>query len=309
MSVRAECGEDVPYISKSHAVKLIENVPFGVAGVGYVAGRETNRFRRLMLDIYEPQGCFDGLRPALVLAFGGAYQRGTRKDDQVKDDRGQNTAIAEYCREFAKRGYVCFSIDYRLMPEAPDPGFTPVNLPDVVFNVDRANIVRGLLGLEPCTQQMMSEAVEAATDDMVMAVSYVRSRWRDLTIDPNCIAVGGFSAGAANAINAVYCEKVKAVAVLAISGRLSIESARRYIQRSADHAPLFMTFGEHDLPGTLQDLEAKRDYFAEIELPHAVVTVSGAGHFYPINSRVNVGGQNSTLEAEMARFLKRYLGK
>jgi hypothetical protein len=45
------------------------------------------------------------------------------------------------------------------MPEAPDPGITPTWIAGTSINVDRANFVRDLLGLHPCTQQMMIDEI------------------------------------------------------------------------------------------------------------------------------------------------------
>lgn len=65
----------------------------------------------LFLDIYEPSGDAVSHRPTIVLGFGGSFIAGTRKD------------IAELCNDYAKRGFVAVSIDYRLydLPLFPFP--------------------------------------------------------------------------------------------------------------------------------------------------------------------------------------------
>jgi acetyl esterase/lipase len=295
------------YLEKVFDVLVTEGVKFGVGAIDWSPARGATRFRPLLLDVYEPDERPTSLRPALVLAFGGAFQRGTRKDDVVGEPPHRNTAISEYCRQFARRGYVCFAIDYRLMPEAPDPGTTPTWIAGATINVDRANFVRDLLGLEPCTPQMMIETVEAATDDITAAVSFVRARCHDLMIDPQRIALGGFSAGATAAINSAFAEMSPVAAVVALSGRMTLQSAQAYVP-DAKRPPVFMTFGENDLPGSLEDLEPRCRHFEKIGLAHEVVRIAGATHFYPQASQVKrKDGSLTDLETLIAEFLFEHL--
>ena len=113
----------LPFVHKIYEVGVTEDVTYGFGGVGYVTGQGPSRHRALKLDVYQPLDGQAGPRPAL-LAFGGAFHRGS-KGAEVFEGENPSTAMAEYCREFARRGYVCFSIDYRLMQEAPDPGSHP----------------------------------------------------------------------------------------------------------------------------------------------------------------------------------------
>jgi dienelactone hydrolase len=295
------------YLCKMFEVRTTENVSFGIAGVDWTPAQGALRFRPLLLDIYEPDEAPTALRPALILAFGGAFQRGTRKNDVVGELPHRNSAISEYCREFARRGYVCFAIDYRLMPEAPDPGITPTWIPGTSINVDRANFVRDLLGLHPCTQQMMIDEIEAATDDVSTAVEFVHSRCRDMMIDPDRIALGGFSAGGTIAVNSAFAQSAKVAAVVALSGRMSIESARSYVP-GAQRPSLLMVFGENDLAGTLEDLETRTRYFDKVQLAHEVVHIKGATHFYPRTSEVTrKDGSLTDLETRLEEFLYKHL--
>ncbi|MEM1322559.1 MAG: T9SS type A sorting domain-containing protein [Bacteroidota bacterium] len=66
----------------------------------------------LLMDVYEPAGDMEARRPLVIMAHAGSFLPkglntlpfGNRKD----------SANIEICREFARRGYVCASIDYRL---------------------------------------------------------------------------------------------------------------------------------------------------------------------------------------------------
>src|SRR6266702_412231 len=295
------------YLCKMFEVRTTENVSFGIAGVDWTPAQGALRFRPMLLDIYEPDEAPTALRPALILAFGGAFQRGTRKNDVVGELPHRNSAISEYCREFARRGYVCFAIDYRLMPEAPDPGITPTWIAGTSINVDRANFVRDLLGLHPCTQQMMIDEIEAATDDVSTAVEFVHSRCRDMMIDPDRIALGGFSAGGAIAINTAFAQSAKVAAVVALSGRMSIESARRYVP-DAQRPSLLMVFGERELTGTLEDVETRTRYVDKVKRAHAGVNIKGATHFYPRTPEVTrKDGSLTDLETRLEEFLYKHL--
>jgi len=59
----------------------------------------------LYLDVYQPVGDTLSHRPLIILAHGGSFISGTRTDDST---------VVWLCRNFAKRGYVTVSIDYRL---------------------------------------------------------------------------------------------------------------------------------------------------------------------------------------------------
>src|SRR4051812_27343269 len=58
----------------------------------------------LTMDIYQPAGDTAEIRPLIVWAHGGSFIGGTKNDGDV----------TSLCNHFAKRGYVCASINYRL---------------------------------------------------------------------------------------------------------------------------------------------------------------------------------------------------
>jgi para-nitrobenzyl esterase len=65
----------------------------------------TSNGTTLKLDFYEPTGDVEAQRPLLIMAHGGSFIGGSKTQDNV---------CTQYCNAFAKRGYVCASIDYRL---------------------------------------------------------------------------------------------------------------------------------------------------------------------------------------------------
>ncbi|WP_426412629.1 alpha/beta hydrolase [Bradyrhizobium ganzhouense] len=296
-----------PFVDKIYEVGVTKDVTYGFGGVDYVAGRGPSRYRALKLDVYQPQDGRTTPRPALILAFGGAFHRGS-KGVEVFEGENPSTAMAEYCLEFARRGYVCFSIDYRLMQEAPDPGVTPILLPGQPQNRDRIDFVRSLLGLPPSTAEMMNDTLEAATDDMTMAVNFVRSRSGHFGVDVARIAVGGFSAGAAIALNSAFAEQAPVAAVIALSGRIAGPTMQANLKSRAHLPAAFVSYGESDLPVILGGIDEMRAHFDGVGLGSLFVRVPDANHFYLRSApSAAADGRIAPLEDLMAGFLYDHL--
>ena len=122
----------------------------------------------LKLDVYEPAGDSLTARPLIVWVHGGSFIAGTKTDAD----------IVSLCQHFAKRGYVCASIEYRL-------GFS-------VF---------------PPTSASAKQEVFLAMQDMKAAIRYFRkdaATTNTFRIDPSMIFGGGSSAGAFTALHLAY---------------------------------------------------------------------------------------------------------
>lgn len=98
--------------------------------------------RQLLCDIYQPEG--DQLRPAVLVVHGGAWRSGNRKQ------------LRGYADALAKRGCVCFAIDYRLAPKDKFP---------------------------------------AQIDDCRAAVKWIRENAKTYNVDSNRLGAIGYSAG------------------------------------------------------------------------------------------------------------------
>tara|TARA_R110002050_G_scaffold284196_1_gene433237 strand:- start:1184 stop:2044 length:861 start_codon:yes stop_codon:yes gene_type:complete len=107
----------------------------------------------LALDIYTPENDNVKNRPVIVWMHGGGFRHGNDKTQSY---------IVEMAKRFAKKGYVCISIDYRL----------------------RENPFEDITGT-------LSDAVSDATK----ALKWVRKNKKSLNIDTSKIIVGGSSAG------------------------------------------------------------------------------------------------------------------
>ena len=125
----------------------------------------------LYLDVYEPSGDSFTNRPLIILLFGGSYIAGSKT----------STDIVELCTSYAKRGYVCSAIDYRLTTE--------------------------LIWL--ANEQTAYKAAAKGMHDLKGAVRYFRMNddlYDDFNIDTDRIYAGGVSAGAISAVNAAYLD-------------------------------------------------------------------------------------------------------
>lgn len=119
----------------------------------------------LDMHIFEPAGDNFARRPLIILAFGGSFTAG------IKD----SPDIIKLCNEFAERGYVTSTIDYRL-------GFEDGNDSDT--NQFKA-LFRGIQDMKAAIRFFYKDA-QTSND------------WR---IDTNQIMVGGVSAGAFIGLN------------------------------------------------------------------------------------------------------------
>ncbi|MEO8651326.1 MAG: carboxylesterase family protein [Hyphomicrobiaceae bacterium] len=285
-----------------YQVRLISDVRFGVAGINHDGQQGAPAIRDLLMDVYTPVADNEAARrPALILAFGGAYHRGSKEDDSFED--GRNTPIAEYCRDLASRGFVCFSLGYRLTSEDPDPG--PVRVLSDPEGVSRSRVdyVRNLLGLRPATNRMIADGMEAAAADVATALRFVHDNVARFGVDPDRMTAGGFSAGGTSALYAVLGHGAPANGIIALSGRMEAPDIPRYM-RNAGQPPILQFVAENDLEHVSRLTPVMQARSAEIGLRHRVFRVPGAGHFYPRSADV-VGpdGRVSTVEDEILSFL------
>ena len=120
----------------------------------------------LSLDFYEPTGDTETERPLIIWVHGGSFIGGSKTDIDVKT----------WSESFARKGYACASISYRL-------GFFPF---------DSTNAVR---------------AVVRAVQDLKGAIRYFyKDRATDnlYKIDTTNIFIGGSSAGAITSLHVAY---------------------------------------------------------------------------------------------------------
>jgi dienelactone hydrolase len=129
----------------------------------------------LHLDVYQPKGDTLAARPTIVWVHGGGFKLGTKE------------SLREVATDWARRGYVTVSVEYRL-----DPGNRCQDVQDL--KIDEAG------GLSAERERCMA-AIDAAQHDTQAAIRWLRAHADEFAIDPDLIAIGGFSAGAVTAVN------------------------------------------------------------------------------------------------------------
>lgn len=142
------------------SVMVTADIPFGQAI------DEHGQLETLKMDLYEPEGDTEPMRPAFIWVHGGGFTGGDKSD----------SLNVEMATRFAKRGYVTASINYRLREgEYFGPG-------------------------DPELPQVIREAQH----DAQAAVRWLRANAAAYHVDADRITVGGSSAGAITTLYVNY---------------------------------------------------------------------------------------------------------
>lgn len=116
---------------------------------------------KLKLDVYSPAGDKEKSRPAILWVHGGGFSEGSKTQSY----------IVTLANQFAKKGYVCLSADYRLRKNPAEDITTTIN---------------------------------DAVDDIMKALVWVRENSEMYGINKNQIIIGGGSAGGILSTNLCY---------------------------------------------------------------------------------------------------------
>ena len=295
------------------AIHIERDLRYGEGTIGF--GSAKPGMRPLLMDVFLPAGdAPPGGRPALVLSHGGAFHRGAKDHDEFEQGGSHNTPVHEYCERFAARGYACFSIGYRLTQEQPAPLARPVKRNRRDVERDRIDFVRGLLGLPSATNEELLRGAEAAYADVADAFAFIRTHAARWGIDPDRMAIGGFSAGAFASAYAVYAMGQGAAAVIGLSGGMDVADAEYYVHGARGLPPLLLFEGENDLPSIPPRVGALASCAARAGLGVRHYVVPGKPHFYdrqsaivPKASTLPGGEHCATVEAAMEQFLAQVL--
>jgi dienelactone hydrolase len=304
-------------VGDAYAVSVKSDVVYGQGIVG--ASSSNPRSRDLKLDVYRPlvDGKPIGERPAIVMTFGGAFHRGSKGTMRFEEDGASDSPMGDYCRAFAAAGYVCLSIEYRLVPEDPalpaglDPSvLVPKAMLDDPVMTSRIDVVRGRMGLpalDDRTRSHVWNTVFAASEDLAKAVVFARASAGQLGIDPTRIAVGGFSAGGLTAVNAAYGLGVPVQAVISLSGGIGGFDLRKTAR--AGMPPGLFVLGQNDLEGMQIGTRILLRTFAAAGIRVESAWMPGFGHFYPMGA-TSLGSDMTrlTLQTRTLRFLDQALG-
>lgn len=217
----------------------------------------------LALDLYQPENDNAEYRPAVVLVHGGGMYTGSK--DSAWDP------IVDLANDLAMKGYVCLSIEYRLNPEWEATG---------AFN----------------------ETMKNAAEDVASAVEWIRKNADTYNINPNYIALAGYSSGAEIVDNMYFSnylvdettfDKKGIKAVISISGN------RLFYDSSAcsgdENTKCLILHGDADDINPYSDA---RKFLAQLGERGEMETLSGNSHFW-----VQTDEQKSFLKDNISRFL------
>lgn len=230
----------------------------------------------LLLDLYRPSGTdLPPLSPGFVLIHGGGFIAGSK----------ESSVQVGFANEYAQRGYVCVSINYRLVRDDPP--------------------TEDLAGdpMDP-----LAVAAAAARVDTARAVEWMRANAASYGIDPSRIAVGGWSAGAITALGVAYRDPARldgtdVQAVMSLSGGLFGNES--IIE--AGEAPLIMIHGTADPSVPFSLAEAIEARALAVGLIFEFYPLDGVDHGTPfVLETTEVDG--ITLARRITNFLYANLG-
>lgn len=116
-------------------------------------------------DLYTPHGDDARNRPLIIWMHGGGFVFGSKSDENIR----------LWCETFARRGYVCAAIDYRMGKKS------------ALFNFGRL--------ITNCYPAVL---------DVRQAVNYFREHYKEFGINPDSIILAGNSAGAMLALQTAF---------------------------------------------------------------------------------------------------------
>lgn len=224
-------------------VKVVRNLQFGS---GEVRTPKLTK-RALFLDLYEPDTAATGWkRPIMIAIHGGGFLFG---------DKSEMTSL---CREFAARGYVCASINYRLVPDDP-PGDA---------------------------KDEYTRAVMAAVADADHATRWIEANAVKFHADTTRMFIGGSSAGAVTSMLLAYNPGFKPPHFRAVADMWGTMGPRvNWIRKGGP--PLIIIHGKEDETITVSAAEQIDARAKAIGLPHETFLIDGMGHSLPLNLEVN----------------------
>jgi acetyl esterase/lipase len=237
----------------------------------------------LLLDVYQPQGA-EGNRPAIVVIHGGGFTGGSRSG-------WRPVSQAEY---FASRGWVAFSIDYRLLS---DFGTVPQEWADSVFSAVADSV--------EMAQLAQAMAIYPAHRDAKAALRWVAAHAEDYSINMDYLTVGGGSAGAINSVGVSVTELTDFTDELTVAQDPTLATThlgQNYeVQTILDFwgaptsvnlwegvygvdrfdpgdPPLFIAHGTADSTVVFSNGEMLQETWENHGIPHAFYPLEGAGH-------------------------------
>lgn len=233
----------------------------------------------LVLDLYAPQGAPPG-RPALVIVHGGGFVGGGR----------QQEALVSFANYFTSRGWVCISIDYRVLG---DRG---------TLSSQWAQYVQNQV---PPADRDQGRALYPAARDAKAALRWLYANAATYQINTDFVTAMGGSAGAYLAIvlGVTDPQDFRDEALLTADPTLAsthlnqpsrvrtvidhwgglahlrvLEALDGRSRFDASDAPVSIVHGTNDPTVPFSEAEALRDAYVKTGVPHAFYPLENRGH-------------------------------
>lgn len=169
------------YTTKQFGLQITKtNILYGIA-TNYLGATDT-----LKLDIYKPAGNTNTQRPILILNHGGAWVGGDKSEANI-------VLIA---KEFAQRGYVVASVNYRLGTHKANWAMTPF----------QKIVNEGFHAVYIADSTEVFRAWYRAIQDLKGAIRFMKGRH---ALDSTCseaVFIGGESAGGFNSMGVAFLD-------------------------------------------------------------------------------------------------------
>ena len=200
------------------------------------------RFEKLLLDVYSPAGDVQTERPVILWIHGGGFRPGNDKTQSY---------IVKLATQFASKGYVCLSINYRVCKNPKD------DKPGTMAN---------------------------ALEDAMSGLNWIRKNSKRLNIDPGKIIVGGGSAGGMLAANLCYKDpspgqkwnKKGIVGLVDLWG--SPDESYSFYKIDQNDPPTIIVHGTADSLVSYINSEKLNKELEFNHVKHQLITIKGAGH-------------------------------
>ncbi len=196
---------------------------------------------KLLLDVYSPANDEKKNRPVIVWAHGGGFK--------TKYDKSQGYIVA-IAKQFAQRGYVCLSVNYRVRE---NPG------------------------------EDMSGTLDDAMEDVISGLHWLRNNSNELNIDKDRIVLGGGSAGGFLIANLCYknaddpsWNKLGIIGLVNLWGAPDLKWKTWELTKNT--SPTIMVHGTEDKGAPFSNAEKLLVELKAKGVKCELVAIEGAGH-------------------------------
>ncbi|MEZ8035293.1 MULTISPECIES: alpha/beta hydrolase [Vibrio] len=276
-------------------------------GFGNVTTDEIVHSRELWMNVFEPTDKSHIKETAIVMTFGGAFHQGS-PDLSFNVGGAQDTSMNDYCQRFAKQGYVCFAIDYRLAPENPLPtgiGYTAedLDLESISSMSQQINLVRHQLGYDqldfnnPSEKSIIDKAILSAAEDLRNAVGYIKENSNEYGFNSSKVVLGGFSAGAVTSLNVAHGMKLPVAGTFMLSGGPAGFDIIKNTTNFEASSPVLLFQGQNDLHAAFSINPPLLEHYKQEQIENTFAWVPGFGHFYPAEA-VSLSGDGMRMSVE-----------